>query len=91
MNVLLGPHISEKSSLAADGRNEFVFKVVPNATKPEIRDAVQLLFGVDVTHVTTLNVKGKSRRFGRLTGKRKDWKKAYVTLKAGQDIDFTGV
>ncbi len=90
MKVLLGPHVSEKSTLAADRNNEFVFRVVRNATKAEIREAVEQLFEVSVTQVRTLNVKGKSKRFGRLAGKRSDWKKAYVTLKAGDDIDFTG-
>lgn len=90
MKVLLGPHVSEKSSVVADTNNEFVFRVVKDATKAEIRDAVEKLFEVTVTQVRTLNVKGKTKRFGRLAGKRSDWKKAYVTLKAGDDIDFGG-
>lgn len=90
MKVLLGPHVSEKSSVVADANNEFVFRVVKDATKAEIREAVEKLFEVTVTQVRTLNVKGKTKRFGRLAGKRSDWKKAYVTLKAGDDIDFGG-
>ena len=90
MKVLLGPHVSEKSSVVADTNNEFVFRVVKDATKAEIREAVEKLFEVSVTQVRTLNVKGKRKRFGRLGGKRSDWKKAYVTLQAGDDIDFSG-
>jgi large subunit ribosomal protein L23 len=90
MKVLLGPVISEKSTLAADRNNQFVFRVVPDATKLEIGRAVELLFDVQVDDVRVLNVKGKRKRFGARSGKRPDWRKAYVRLKPGQDIDFGG-
>ena len=85
--VLLGPHVSEKASLAAE-RGQVVFRVAPDATKPEIKKAVEQLFNVKVKAVSTLNVKGKTKRTVRGLGKRNDWKKAYVSLEAGQDIDF---
>ena len=86
--VLMGPHISEKSTLAADTGNQVVFKVAVDANKAEVKQAVEGLFDVEVESVSILNVKGKSKRFGRFNGRRKDWKKAYVRLKDGQDIDF---
>jgi large subunit ribosomal protein L23 len=86
--VLLAPHISEKATLVADSGNQFVFRVARDAKKPEIKKAVEQLFDVKVKSVRTLNVKGKAKTFGRLQGKRSDWKKAYVALEAGQDIDF---
>ena len=86
--VLLGPHVSEKATVLADSRNQFVFKVDTTATKLEIKKAVEQLFNVKVKNVRTLNVKGKTKNFGRTTGKRNDWKKAYVALEAGHDIDF---
>ncbi|MEL0082536.1 MAG: 50S ribosomal protein L23 [Gammaproteobacteria bacterium] len=88
LNVILGPHISEKTARAGE-LSQFCFKVAPSATKGEIRAAVESLFSVNVTTVRTLNVKGKNKRFGRFVGRRKDWKKAYVSLQAGQDIDFS--
>ena len=90
MKVLLEPHISEKSTNAAEQSNQVVFKVVPDATKTEIKSAVEKLFEVTVEGVQVVNMKGKVKktRFGR--GKRKDWKKAYVSLKAGDDINFLG-
>lgn len=91
MNVLLEPHISEKSSVAADQYNQFVFKVVPNATKTEIKKAVELLFNVDVEGVQLANMKGKTKRTMHGMGRRKNWKKAYVRIKSGQDISFVGV
>ncbi len=87
-NVLLSPVVSEKSTIAAEDSNRFVFKVQPVATKLEIKKAVELMFEVEVETVQVLNVKGKVKRFGRSLGKRSDWKKAYVKLKAGHDIDF---
>ena len=87
-NVLLAPIVSEKSTIAAEEGNQFVFKVQTVATKLEIKKAVELMFDVEVEAVQVLNVKGKIKRFGRSLGKRSDWKKAYVKLKAGQDIDF---
>ena len=88
MKVLLGPVVSEKSAMAADGSRQFTFRVATDATKPEIAAAVELLFEVDVEKVQTINVNGKNKRFGQMNGKRKDWKKALVRLKEGQDIDF---
>ena len=87
--VLVGPHISEKASVLADGRSQFVFKVAVDATKLEIKKAVESLFGVKVDEVRTVNVQGKTKRTARGLGKRNDWKKAYVSLQAGQDLDFT--
>ncbi|MBW6475772.1 MAG: 50S ribosomal protein L23 [Chromatiales bacterium] len=88
--VLLSPHISEKSSVAADKDNQVVFKVATTATKPEIKAAVEKLFSVQVARVQVSNVKGKSKRLGARMGRRSDWKKAYVTLQEGQEIDFLG-
>lgn len=88
--VVRAPHISEKSTLAAEERNEVVFKVAVDARKPEIRRAVEQLFDVKVRDVRTVKMKGKRKRFGRLEGKRPDWKKAYVTLEEGNEIDFLG-
>jgi len=90
MKVLLGPVISEKSSLAADNNRQFTFRVVPDATKREIGRAVELLFDVEVERVQVVNVKGKQKRFGARRGRRPDWRKAYVSLKAGHDIEFGG-
>jgi large subunit ribosomal protein L23 len=90
MKVLLGPHISEKSTNVAEQANQVVFKVVSDASKDEIKHAVEKMFEVSVEGVQVVNVKGKNKRnrFGK--GKRKDWKKAYVSLKAGDDINFLG-
>ena len=90
LKILLAPHVSEKSNRLTDRYNQVAFKVTRDATKPEIKDAVELLFKVKVTGVTVLNVKGKRKRFGALTGRRSDWKKAYVSLEAGHEIDFLG-
>ena len=90
LKILLAPHISEKSERIADASNQVAFKVLKDATKPEIKSAVEHLFDVKVRAVTVLNVKGKKKRFGAIHGRRKDWKKAYVTLEAGQEIDFLG-
>ncbi len=90
LKVLLAPHISERSTVAAEGNNAVVFKVVKDANKAEIKAAVEKLFEVEVDSVRTLNVKGKTKRHGQSFGKRNDWKKAYVVLKEGQDIDFVG-
>lgn len=89
MSILLAPHVSEKASIAAD-RGEFVFKVANNATKLEIKKAVELLFEVKVENVRTAVVKGKTKRTGQISGRRSNWKKAYVSLQEGQDIDFVG-
>jgi large subunit ribosomal protein L23 len=88
--VLLAPHVSEKASVVADANNQVVFKVSTDATKLEIKKAVEKLFEVRVTGVQTVNVKGKVKRFQQQLGKRSDWKKAYVTLAEGDDIDFLG-
>jgi large subunit ribosomal protein L23 len=90
MQVLLAPQISEKSTMVGERDNQVVFKVVRDATKPEIKAAVELLFKVEVQSVQVANVKGKVKRFGRFTGRRDHWKKAYVSLKAGQEISFAG-
>ncbi|MCK5889051.1 MAG: 50S ribosomal protein L23 [Methylococcales bacterium] len=87
-NVLIAPIVSEKSSIAAEESNRFVFRVQKVATKLEVKKAVELMFDVEVEAVQVLNVKGKVKRFGRSLGKRSDWKKAYVKLKEGHDIDF---
>jgi large subunit ribosomal protein L23 len=88
--VLVAPLISEKSARLADANNQVGFKVLRDASKPEIRAAVEKLFNVTVTNVQVSNMKGKVKRFGQTIGKRSDWKKAYVTLAEGQDIDFMG-
>ena len=90
MTVLVGPHISEKSSIVSEKNNQVVFKVRRDSTKKEIAQAVELMFEVKVEGVTFSNVRGKSKRFGQTQGKRADWKKAYVKLAAGDDIDFLG-
>lgn len=90
MKVLLEPLVSEKSARLADAARQFVFKVVPDASKPEVRQAVELMFDVKVASVQLANVKGKVKRFGNRLGRRADWKKAYVTLQEGHDIDFMG-
>jgi len=86
--VILAPVVSEKSTIASEDSNQFVFKVQKVATKLEIKKAVEQMFDVEVDSVQVLNVKGKVKRFGRALGKRSDWKKAYVKLKSGHDIDF---
>ncbi|WP_127347092.1 50S ribosomal protein L23 [Pseudidiomarina mangrovi] len=90
LQVLVAPHVSEKSTTAAETNNTVVFKVATNATKAEIKAAVEKLFEVQVKGVRTVNVKGKTKRTGMRVGKRSDWKKAYVTLQEGSDIDFVG-
>jgi large subunit ribosomal protein L23 len=86
--VLLGPHVSEKAALSAEAGNQVVFKVLPSATKLEIKHAVEKLFKVDVLGVRTVNVNGKVKRNRFGLSKKPNWKKAYVSLKQGQDIDF---
>ena len=88
MKILLSPVVSEKSAVIADKGNQFAFKVTTDATKPEIAQAVELMFNVKVEQVRTVNVKGKQKRFGRSMGRRKNWKKAFVCLKPGQEINF---
>jgi large subunit ribosomal protein L23 len=88
LQVLLAPQISEKATSVADRHSQVIFRVAPDATKPEIKAAVELLFKVDVEDVRVLNVKGKVKRFRQALGRRKGWKKAFVSLKAGQEINF---
>jgi len=90
MAVLLGPHLSEKSTRIGELANQVVFRVRTDSTKQEVRRAVELLFEVKVENVRTVNCRGKVKRFGQTTGRRQDWKKAYVTLAEGNDIDFLG-
>jgi len=90
MKVLLAPHVSEKSTNVAEIANQVVFKVVSDATKDEIKQAVEKMFEVTVEGVQVVNVKGKNKRSRFGSGKRKDWKKAYVSLKPGDDINFIG-
>lgn len=88
--VVVAPHVSEKSTRVADKHRQIVLEVRRDATKPVIKQAVEKMFNVQVESVSVVNVKGKSKRTGRMAGRRQDWKKAYVRLKAGQDIDFLG-
>ena len=88
MHVLLAPHISEKTAMAAESGNQYVFKVARDANKTEIRAAVEKLFEVNVESVRVLNVKGKTKRFKTFLGRRSHWKKAYVRLAEGQTIDI---
>jgi large subunit ribosomal protein L23 len=88
--VLVSPVISEKATMVAEKRNQVVFQVLRDATKPEIKAAVELLFKVQVESVQTLNQKGKTKRFGRSIGRRNHVKKAFVCLKAGEQLNFSG-
>ena len=88
LQVLLAPQISEKATFIADKNEQVVFKVSSDATKPEVKAAVESLFKVEVKSVQILNVKGKAKRLGKTMGRRKDWKKAFVCLKPGQEINF---
>lgn len=91
MSILIAPHISEKSTRIADGSNQIAFRVRPDARKPEIHQAVEKMFNVEVESVSVLNVKGKQKGLrGRNPGRRPNWRKAYVRLKPGHDIDFMG-
>jgi large subunit ribosomal protein L23 len=88
LQVILAPQITEKATYIADKNQQIAFKVRTDASKPEIKAAVELVFKVEVQGVTVVNVKGKTKRAGRTVGHRKDWKKAYVSLKPGQEINF---
>jgi large subunit ribosomal protein L23 len=90
MTILLEPRITEKSTMIGDKHRQFVFKVAQNATKPDIRQAVELMFSVQVESVRVCTVKGKQKTFRTQPGRRAGWKKAYVSLKPGFDIDFMG-
>ena len=90
MSVLLGPHVSEKATRAAQGGNQVVFRVRRDADKTEVRQAVEALFGVKVADVQIVNMHGKLKRFGAMLGRRGDWKKAYVRLAPGSEINLAG-
>ena len=88
--VLLAPYVTEKSSMSAGDARQYVFKVAKDSSKVDVKNAVEKLFSVSVRSVRTVNVKGKSVRFGRTMGTKKSWKKAYVTLASGDEIDLSG-
>ncbi|MES2217741.1 MAG: 50S ribosomal protein L23 [Pseudomonadota bacterium] len=90
LKIILAPHMSEKAAIGAEKRREYVFEVMSDATKPEVKAAVELLFKTKVQSVRVLNVKTKPRRFGQVLGRSKAWRKAYVTLQEGQEISFAG-
>lgn len=90
LKVILSPHISEKATIGVDRRNEYAFQVAATATKPEIKDAIELLFNTKVKSVRIVNVRSKVKMFRGIEGKRKGWKKAYVTLQADQKLDIMG-
>ena len=87
--ILRAPHTSEKTTIIAEKNKQFTFKVLKDSTKNEIKLAVEHMFGVKVRSVSVVNVKGKKKRFKQLNGQRSDWKKAFVSLQPGSDIDFT--
>jgi large subunit ribosomal protein L23 len=88
--VLVAPIVSEKATMTAEKHNQVLFKVLRDATKPEIKAAVEAMFKVEVESVQTVTQKGKVKRFGKSTGRRDHVKKAYVSLKAGQELNFSG-
>jgi large subunit ribosomal protein L23 len=88
MNVLIAPHVTEKTSLAMQNHNQYTFRVRREATKTDIMQAVELMFDVKVRGVQVVNEPGKTRRFGKNSGRTQDWKKAYVSLAQGQTIDY---
>jgi large subunit ribosomal protein L23 len=88
MSVLIAPHVTEKTSLAMQNHNQYTFRVRRDATKTDIKKAVELMFEVKVAGVQVVNEPGKARRFGKHAGRTQDWKKAYVSLAAGQSIDY---
>ena len=90
MLVLLAPQVSEKSTYVGERNNQYVFRVTSDATKPEIKAAVELMFKKKVQSVQVLNVKGKEKRSGRTIGRRRNWKKAYVSLMPGEEITYQG-
>jgi len=91
LKVILSPHVSEKASHATEKNNEYVLEVAATATKPEIKDAVELLFNTKVKAVRVVNVRPKTKTFRGFEGKRKGWKKAYVTLQAGQKLEMVNM
>ncbi|MEY4283406.1 MAG: 50S ribosomal protein L23 [Betaproteobacteria bacterium] len=90
MQVLVSPIVSEKATMVAEKTNAVTFKVLQDATKPEIKAAVELLFNVQVKAVSVVNTKGKTKRFGRSVGRRDHVRKAYVTLQPGQELNLSG-
>ena len=90
MQVLVAPLVSEKATMVADKTNAVTFKVLQNATKPEIKAAVELMFKVEVKGVSVVNIKGKAKRFGKSNGRRDNIRKAYVMLKPGQELNLAG-
>jgi len=90
MQVLVAPIVSEKATMAAEKSNAVLFKVLQDATKPEIKAAVELMFKVEVAGVSVVNIKGKTKRFGKSIGRRDNIRKAYVRLKAGQELNLSG-
>lgn len=90
MNVLIGPHFSEKGARISEEANQFVFRVRRDARKQDVKAAVELMFEVNVSDVNIVNVRGKQKRFGQRVGRRKDFKKAYVRLAPGQSIELSG-
>jgi large subunit ribosomal protein L23 len=88
MNVLIAPHVTEKTATAMQNNNQYTFRVKKNATKTDIKAAVELMFEVKVKGVQVVNEPGKQRRFGKVIGRTQDWKKAYVSLVQGQSIDY---
>jgi len=88
MSVLIAPHVTEKTSLAMQNHNQYTFRVRRDASKTDIKKAVELMFDVKVAGVQVVNEPGKQRRFGRIAGRTQDWKKAYVSLNEGQSIDY---
>jgi large subunit ribosomal protein L23 len=90
MSVLVAPIVSEKATMVGEKSNAVTFKVLQDATKPEIKAAVELMFKVEVQGVSVLNIKGKTKRFGKSIGRRDNVRKAYVTLKAGQELNLVG-
>ncbi len=90
LKVILSPHVSEKATIGIEKHNEYVFRVIDSATKPEIKEAVEFLFNTKVKSVRIVNVRAKKKIFRGIEGKKKGWKKAYVTLQADQKLDVMG-
>jgi large subunit ribosomal protein L23 len=94
MQVILSPQVSEKATFVGEKYNQVIFRVAPDATKPEVKAAVELMWkaqNVEVKSVHVARIKGKEKRFGRYMGRRSSWKKAYVSIKAGQEINFSEI
>lgn len=92
LKIILAPHISEKATYIGENNNQTIFRVVSDATKKEIKDAIELLWKeqkIEVKNVQTINVKGKRKRVGRFMGRRSDWKKAVISIEKGQELNFT--